>query len=345
MKQRIIFLLLLMVLAIACGVPYKRMEKNYERRDQINTPDYSDLHYWAAHPFKKDPADSVPKPLRANYQQDSSVDVFFIHPTTYTDDQLPFGYNAPINNIELNTKTDYTTILFQASIFNEVGRVFAPRYRQANLQAYFPKNATDSGAAIAAFELAYQDVKAAFSYYLKNLHKGKPIIIAAHSQGTTHGKRLLKEFFDDQALQNKLVAAYLIGIPVAEAEFTKIKACTTPNQTGCIVSWRTYKEGYTPPLILEEKFKAIVTNPLTWTNEEIFADRQLNKGGVLLKFNKIVPSVASAKIEGNVLWTPKPKFFGNIFYTTNNYHVADINLYYLNIQENLRNRVSSYLKK
>lgn len=321
------------------------MEKNYERRDQINTPDYSDLHYWAAHPFKKDPADSVPKPLRANYQQDSSVDVFFIHPTTYTDDQLPFGYNAPINNIELNTKTDYTTILFQASIFNEVGRVFAPRYRQANLQAYFPKNATDSGAAIAAFELAYQDVKAAFSYYLKNLHKGKPIIIAAHSQGTTHGKRLLKEFFDDQALQNKLVAAYLIGIPVAEAEFTKIKACTTPNQTGCIVSWRTYKEGYTPPLILEEKFKAIVTNPLTWTNEEIFADRQLNKGGVLLKFNKIVPSVASAKIEGNVLWTPKPKFFGNIFYTTNNYHVADINLYYLNIQENLRNRVSSYLKK
>ena len=142
-----------------------------------------------------------------------------------------------------------------------------------------------------------------------------------------------------------MVAAYLIGIPVAEAEFTKIKACTTPEQTGCIVSWRTYREGYTPSLILEEKFKAIVTNPLTWTNEETFVDRQLNKGGVLLKFNKIVPSVASAKIEGNVLWTPKPKFFGNIFYTTNNYHVADINLYYLNIQENLRNRVNSYLKK
>lgn len=345
MKPSYLFILSMTILAFACSAPYKQMAKQYEQRDQVSVPDYSDLYFWAAHPYKKDPADSVPKPLRTNHMIDSAVDVFFIHPTTYTDDQLPFGYSAPIGNNELNAKTDYSTILFQASAFNQVGRVFAPRYRQANLQAYFPKNATDSGAAIAAFELAYQDVKAAFSYFLNNLNKGKPIIIAAHSQGTTHGKRLLKEFFDDQALQNKLVAAYLIGIPVAEAEFTKIKACTTPEQTGCIVSWRTYREGYTPSLILEEKFKAIVTNPLTWTNEETFVDRQLNKGGVLLKFNKIVPSVASAKIEGNVLWTPKPKFFGNIFYTTNNYHVADINLYYLNIQENLRNRVNSYLKK
>lgn len=340
-----IFLLTLMILAIACGVPYKGMEKNYERRDHINTPDYSDLHYWAAHPFKKDPADSVPQPLLSTFQPDSSVDVFFIHPTTYTDDQLPFGYSAPINNIELNTKTDYTTILFQASIFNEVGRVFAPRYRQANLQAYFPKNAPDSSAAIAAFELAYADVKTAFEYYLKHYHAGKPIVIAAHSQGTTHGKRLLKEYFDNQVLKNKLVAAYLIGLPVTENEYTQLKACTSPNQTGCIISWRTYRAGYTPPLILQEKYKAIVTNPLTWTNDLTMAERQINKGGVLLKFNKIVPAVAAARVEGNVLWTPKPKFFGNIFYTTNNYHVADLNLYYINIRENVANRVKMYLNK
>lgn len=345
MKQRINVLLSIMVSAIACGVPYKRMEKNYERRDHINTPDYSDLHYWAAHPFKKDPADSVPKPLKSNYQQDSVVDVFFIHPTTYTDDQLPYGYSAPINNVELNTKTDYTSILFQASIFNEVGRVFAPRYRQANLQAYFPKNATDSTASIAAFELAYADIRTAFEYYLNHHHADKPIVIAAHSQGTTHGKRLLKEFFDNKPLHNKLVAAYLIGLPVAENEYIQIKACKTPDQIGCIVSWRTYREGYTPPLILQEKYKAIVTNPLTWNEAMPVSDRSLNKGGVLLNFNKIAPRVAAAKIEGNVLWTHKPKFFGNIFYTTNNYHVADLNLYYLNIRENVANRVKMYLKK
>jgi len=222
----------IILLTVACSAPYKKMAKQYEQRDPINLPDYSDLYLWAAHPFKIDPADSVPKPLRINHSIDSSVDVFFIHPTTYTDNQLPYGYNAPFNNNDLNAKTDYTTILFQASAFNAAGRIFAPRYRQANLEAYFPKNASDSIAAIAAFELAYNDVKATFSFYLNNLNKGKPIIIAAHSQGTTHGKRLLKEFFDNKPLQNKLVAAYLIGIPVAEKDYTQIKACTTADQTG-----------------------------------------------------------------------------------------------------------------
>jgi len=64
------------------------------------------------------------------------------------------------------------------------------------LEAYFPKNAADSSAALAAFELAYNDVKAAFSYYLKNLNAGKPIIIAAHSQGTYTGKRFIKKIFE-----------------------------------------------------------------------------------------------------------------------------------------------------
>lgn len=321
------------------------MARFYEDRDPLNLPNYSDLYYWAAHPDKKDPADSVPKPLKSISVMDTLVDVFFIHPTTYTDGQLPFGYSAPINNKELNAKTDYTTILFQASAFNEAGRIFAPRYRQANLQAYFPKNNSDSALALAAFELAYQDVKMAFTYYLEHHNSGKPIIIAAHSQGTTHGKRLIKEFFDNQPLQKKLVAAYLIGIPVSERDYTNIESCKSPEQTGCIVSWRTYKTGFTPPLILKEENKAIVTNPLTWNEEPALADAGLNKGGILLNFNKIVPGVASAKIEGNVLWTNKPRFFGNIFYTTKNYHVGDINLYYLNIRENLKLRTSSYFNK
>ena len=54
-----------------------------------------------------------------------------------------------------------------------------------------------------------EDVKAAFQYYLEHYNNGRPIIIASHSQGTTHAKRLLKEFFDGTALQHQLVAAYL----------------------------------------------------------------------------------------------------------------------------------------
>jgi hypothetical protein len=308
-------------------------------------PDYADLNNWAAHPNKRDPSDSVPKDLSTNYRPDSSIDVFFIHPTSYLDPQRPFGWNAPLNNLSINEKTDNGTILFQASIFNEVGSVFAPRYRQANLSAYFPKSAVDSSNAMAAFELAYQDIKLSFEYYLLHNNNGRPIIIASHSQGSTHGKRLIKEFFDNTNLKNKLVVAYLVGMPIETDYLSNIKACVTPFQTGCICSWRTYKDGYDPAFIQKETFKAIVTNPLTWDSGKPIANRDLNKGGILLKFNKKVEKVTNATVHGNILWSKKPHFFGNIFYTTKNYHVADMNLYYMNIRENAALRAKFFWKQ
>ena len=130
---------------------------------------YSNLYNWAAHPCKKDFGDSVPKPLKSSVIADSSVDVFFIHPTTYTNVAKEFGQNAIIENDELNNTTDATAILYQATIFNAAGRLFAPRYRQAHLSSYYPITNEDSIAAINAFDTAYADVKAAFEYYLKHL--------------------------------------------------------------------------------------------------------------------------------------------------------------------------------
>ena len=271
-------ILLFCLLMGACSNKYHPFVSNYTFKTQDGKPDYSKLDNWAAHPYKHDPSDSVPGPLRKNYQPDSSIDVFFIHPTTYTAKEKSFGWNAPVDDAELNAKTDYSTILFQASIFNEAGRVFSPRYRQAHLSSYFPKNADDTAQALAAFELAYQDVKAAFIYYLQNNNKGRPMVIAAHSQGTTHAKRLLKEFFDGTPLQKQLVVAYLIGMPLEPDYFSSITPCNTPGQTGCACSWRTYKEGYRPEYVEKEKFISVVTNPITWDATIPIADRFLNKG-------------------------------------------------------------------
>lgn len=301
--------------------------------------DYSQLFYWAAHPWKQDPSDSVPQPLRKGYRADSSVDVFFIHPTTYTDRSKPFGWNAPVDDSALNRKTDGSTILYQASIFNEAGRVFAPRYRQANLGTYYT---TDTVTALSVLDIAYEDVKAAFLYYLEHYNQGRPVIIASHSQGTTHAKRLLKEFFDGKPLQHQLVAAYLVGMAVEPVFFTSLTACKTPAETGCICSWRTFKEDYEPLYVQQEKFTAIVTNPLTWSMNEPIASRRKNKGSVLLKFNKILPRTVNAEVHNGVLWVEKPHFFGNIFYTSKNYHIGDYNLYYMNVRENARERINAF---
>jgi len=305
----------------------------------IKITNYGDLNNWAAHPWKKDLSDSISDGIIDRRVNDSSVDVFFIHPTTYLQKEFE-SWNADVNDIAINEKTNNTAILYQASAFNEQSRLFAPRYQQAHINSFYinPEIAKDY------FDVAYNDVKAAFEFYLKNYNKGRPIIIASHSQGTKHAGRLLKEFFDNKPLQKQLVCAYLIGMPIPNNYFPTLKTCINENQTGCFVGWRTYKNGYVPELIQEENFKSIVVNPLTWDTLETFASSKLNKGGILQNFKKIVPGVVDAQVHHNVLWACKPNVFGKIFFTKKNFHIGDINLYYMNIRENVRTRIDSFNK-
>lgn len=339
MNQNSVCFLVFVLLLQACGPTYKKWVSDYKARIPVNQADYSNLEYWAAHPDKKDPSDSIPKPLRPSTQFDSSVDVFFLHPTTLTDNE-DSSVNARLDDAELNAKTDYSTILLQASAFNEY-RLFAPRYRQAHIRNYF---IPDTVAALKAFEIAYQDVKAAFQYYLNHLNKGRPIIIASHSQGTTHAIRLLKEYFDAKPLQEKLVAAYLIGMYIPPNAFSNIKICETPEQTDCFCGWRTYKVNTIPEFVKKEASPHWVTNPLSWTTDTSEVGKTKNEGAILRKFNKLYTQLTSARISNGVLWTNKPKFPGSFLLKNPNYHVGDINLYYVSIRNNLRKRVAAYKK-
>ena len=175
--------------------------------------------------------------------------------------------------------------------------MFAPRYRQANLFAFYTKNKDSANDAL---NLAYEDVRNAFEYYLKNYNHGRPIIIASHSQGTWHAGKLLKEFFEGKPLEKQLVCAYIIGLPVFTNYFSQLKPCEDSTATGCFVSWRTFQEGYIAPYIEKETLKAYVINPLTWTMDTTLAPAYLNKGGVLRNFNKVIPGLVHAQIHGNV---------------------------------------------
>src|SRR5262245_31437608 len=181
-RKYVLYLLLMFALFSSCSDKYRPYLSNYQFRSPNKTPDYSSLDYWGAHPLKWDPSDSIPKPFRKE-KKDSLVDVFFLHRTIYTVELKDNRLNAGIDHSCLNARSDYSAILYQASVFNQYAKIYAPRFREAHYSAYFPK---DTFAAIAAFDLAYKDVKNAFEYYLNNYNKGRPIIIASHSQGTTH---------------------------------------------------------------------------------------------------------------------------------------------------------------
>ena len=339
MKKLVLFsLLILTTLALQAQKAFP--PTNFEDTTPPPAPDYSNPDHWAALPDREDMADLNPGNLEHG-QDDAKVDVFFVHPTIYAgykkgEDQ----WNADVNDVKLNEEVDNSTIKNQASAFNLAGRVYAPRYRQAHIHAYYTEN---QEAGKKALNFAYQDVKAAFEYYMEHYNEGRPFILASHSQGTTHTGRLMLEVVDGQSIQEQLVAAYIVGIPIPKDSLKYIPQCETPKQTGCYCSWRTWLKGYYPDNYDPEIEKGIaVTNPLTWRIDDEYAPRELNKGSVLRNYKKIKKNLVDAQVNRGILWANRPKIFGARFFGKN-YHIGDINLYYVNIRENAVARVKAYL--
>jgi len=304
--------------------------------------DYSKDESWAALPWRKDMADSLPKPNLTDGQNDAAVDVFFVHPTIYyKEPSEKYHWNGDVNDQGLNGSVDGSTILNQASVFNGSCKVYAPRYRQAHISAFYT-NDRESGEA--ALELAYQDVKKAFLYYLAHHNNGRPFIIASHSQGTRHAGRLLKEEIEGTKLEKQFVVAYLVGMPVPPDYFASFKACDQPDKTDCFVSWCTYQDGFYPFNYEIAGFdKAICVNPLSWRTDTLEVSRKSNLGGITWKFNKVVNQVSNARIHKGMLWIEKPHVPGRRLIKMNNYHVADYNLFWFNIRENVRVRCAAFL--
>ena len=120
--------------------------------------------------------------------------------------------------------------------------------------------------------------------------------------------------------------------------------CEDSLQTGCVCGWRTFRKGYKPDYIKAENGNSLVTNPITWKTDSEYASRKMNKGSVLFKFNKVYKKTTDAKIQDGVVWVNRPKFPWSFLYATKNYHVGDINLYYMEIRTNVETRIMSLNK-
>ncbi|MCE9596554.1 MAG: DUF3089 domain-containing protein [Spirochaetia bacterium] len=296
-----------------------------------DAPDYANPAYWAALPDRKDPADEVPSNTNLKDEQSTArVDVFFVHPTLY------FGktWNADARDQKINNRVDQSTIRTQASVFNCCARIYAPRYRQATLVSFI--NKPNGGPALDA---AYSDVLRAFDYYLEHHNGGRPIIIAGHSQGSRHAMLLLKDRFDGKALKQKLLVAYLIGMATPENAYTTIPPCDSASQIGCFISYRSAIDGTEFSKLAHDPVGPYAcTNPISWRHDANLAAAELNLGGVSPDFKKIDPGICSARCSNGVLRISKPERSGYPD-RSGNYHVSDYALFYMNLRENLPERI------
>lgn len=314
-----------------------KLDNIYEakNRESLN---YNNLNNWAAHPMKSDMSDSISNEYLNEINEDL-VDVFFLHPTTFTDKKRKYESNANEKDSVINDKTDKSSILYQASVFNQIGRIYAPRYRQAHINRYYMYGDDQKN----AFNFAYLDIVDAFDHYLKNYNQGRPIIIAGHSQGTTHAIRLIKEYVDNHTIQNKIILYYLIGMPVKKNEFSNVCPCTKKNELGCFYSWRTYRKGYSGKYVDKDDRIIHVNNPVDIENFSEWSQKKSKDKSILWNYNEGYDAILRSKVKGNMLWITRPKFPGGLLgIFMKNYHAGDINLFYGDIRKLVHENVSLY---
>lgn len=318
-------------------------------------PNYALNSAWAAHPDMPSASLEAPKGYRAAPKP--AVDVFFIPPTTYISRER---WNAPLTDTESNRRLSQS-LRHQANVFNGVGRLWVPRYRHATFGAFL----TQKPDAKKAFDLAYSDVKTAFAVFIAT-HGDRPFILAGHSQGSMHGLRLLQEEIAGHPLQQKMVAAYLIGWPIStEADLApfNLDACTTPAATGCVISWqsfgkpadtsvimRTYNATTGPTGIARANTDLVCINPITWWRDRRLATKDANLGSLAYAktgepVGDLIPALTGAACQADGflhLSDPPGAPFRELVMSGENYHTYDYNLFWADIRANVETRIETF---
>jgi hypothetical protein len=337
MKRQILSLFLVGFLFFGCKVQNSKNYPTISTKNSANpmalldSVDYSSANNWAVLPGNYPANLKEYSPLNPQ----DSIDVFYVYPTFIVSDKDE-RWNVPINDSAQIKKVINTGVRFQASAWGSSGSLYVPYYRQAHLRSY---RQLENGGRTALL-MAYSDVKAAFEYYLKHYNHGRGIILAGHSQGSTHISFLLKDFFDGKPLQKQLVAAYVPGVGFDRNQYKTIPLMKHPHQTGGFVTWNTFKKKFDKKIYKWYKGKVVI-NPVTWDTTAI-AKRELHKG-FLYTDGKMYTNSFDTHTDNGVIWISTPHFpYRYLIFNFKNYHIGDVNLFWEDIRENSLLRVKMF---
>jgi len=305
---------------------------------------FSQTNLDAAHQMKTDYADLSHWSIQSNDAQ-HQVDVFFVHPTTYGSPSNG-NYLADLNDENLNRLTDENAINRMTAAFSDNCNVFAPRYRQMNIEVLsFDESEKDKYLAVPT-----EDITAALVYFLENLNHGRPFILAGHSQGSNILQAIILNN-PDIINHEQLVAAYLPGWTFTTELLNKMKLqlATTANETGGLVTWNTIGPGGKSPTL---KAGALCVNPLSWTIDTTPYPASLNTEARILFTDgseERIPHFTAAKINSDGgLEIPElsPKNINrlNMSMGPNCFHSYDYDFFFQNIADNVALRCNAYLE-
>lgn len=210
-------------------------------------------------------ADGNTQLQRFTAQPEAPIDCFYVYPTVSLD--------VTPNSDMLAGPEELNVVRSQFARLGSECRTFAPLYRQVTLTAL--RANLGGGAATAApdREMGYQDIINAWNYYLENHNQGRGVILVGHSQGAGVLSRLIINEIEGKDVQQQIISAMLLGATAQVPEgaqvggtFKHMPVCQSGDQTGCIVSYVSFRDNIPPPANSlfgrnTEGSTAICTNP------------------------------------------------------------------------------------
>jgi len=222
----------------------------------VAAPNYALERSWLCLPGRADVC-STPLPTtalnpngygsvgRSMPAKDAPIDCFYVYPTVSSD---------PALNSDLNVgREERLAVESQFARFASVCRPFAPVYRQmtlASVAAYAAGgNLNQPG------RLAYADVSAAWRNYIRTRNNGRPFVLIGHSQGSLMLQELIaREIETNPAVARRMRLAILPGynllVPqgrLVGGTLKRTPLCSREGQTGCVLSWVSFRERNLPP--------------------------------------------------------------------------------------------------
>lgn len=276
------------------------------------------------------------------------ADIFFVCPTVYGGTENSF--NMSLEDTE--TKANFLGATnMEKGIYDDNARFFAPYYQQVGLNVYtLPIEDRES-----YLEIAYEDVKDSFEYYMKHYNEGRPIVLAGFSQGADMCLRLMKDYFDEKENAELLVACYAIGWSITEEEMEEYPYLTFAkgeNDTGVIIAFNSEAEDITDSLMIPEGTTTLAINPLNWKTDHTLADKSLNKGACFTDYEgnivTEIPELTGAYIDEErgalkvVDVTPKEYPAVLDIFEDGIYHLYDYQFFYRNLEENVQDRIEAF---
>ena len=177
--------------------------------------------------------------------RNSSIDCFYVYPTMSRD----AGMNSDLTPGDGEEKA---AVVSQFARFAGSCRTFAPIYRSMTLGAVA---AAAAGADVAQpAMLAYSDVRSAWREYLAKHNKGRPYVLIGHSQGSLMIQQLIANDIEGKPEARRMKLAIIPGFNLMVPQgkpvggtFKQTPLCSRPGQTGCVLSWVSFREKNSPP--------------------------------------------------------------------------------------------------